>query len=82
MTVDDDQKEQVIDSKSEMRKDVLQFYRNRRKTMEERERMVLRRLVVMVRRSKSQPPVGEKREKLKFQHSVDYAHNDNAGRNK
>ena len=74
-----------IDSKVEMRKDVLQFYRNRRKTMEEREKTVLKNLIVMVRkRSKSQPPASDAKEKpgLRFQHSVDYSPHDSSARNK
>ena len=74
-----------IDSKVEMRKDVLQFYRNRRKTMEERDRTVLKNLLVMVRkRSKSQPPPEEEKEKAgtKFQNSVEYSYRDNKARKK
>ena len=74
-----------INSKVEMRKDVLQFYRNRRKTMEERDRTVLKNLLVMVRkRSKSQPPPEEEKEKAgtKFQNSVEYSYRDNKARKK
>ena len=44
----------AIDSKVEMRKDVLQFYRNRRKTMEEREKTALKILLGIDGQNKKQ----------------------------
>ena len=77
----------AINSKVEMRKDVLQFYRNRRKTMEEREKTVLKNLVLMVRkRSKSQSPSTSSEKKghqeANFRNSVDYSGNESSARNK
>ena len=71
--------EMPFSSRKEMRKDVLQFYRNRKKIMEERDKMVLKKLMVIVRkRSSSMPPSRDEKRKstMRDQTSFDFSTNE------